>query len=46
MKRDIFNRKALVTGIIGGILVPTGTGLLLWKHKNSTNEKISALNWS
>lgn len=41
-KRDTAVKNAIITGIIGGILVPVGTGLLVWKHKTGNNTKTVA----
>jgi hypothetical protein len=36
-KRDDAVKTAIVNGIIGGVLVPAGTGMLIWKHKRGKN---------
>lgn len=38
-KREKAVQNALVTGIIGGILVPLGTGFLVWEHKTGKSDK-------
>lgn len=38
-KRDVAIRNSIISGIIGGILVPVGTGLLIWEHKTGKIEK-------
>jgi hypothetical protein len=39
VKRDNAVKGAIITGIIGGTLVPTGTGLLIWEHKKKGKKK-------
>ena len=39
VERDNAVRGAIITGIIGGLLVPTGTGLLIWEHKKNGKKK-------
>ena len=38
-KRDDAIHNALITGIIGGILVPVGTGLVIWESKTGKSRK-------
>jgi len=38
-RRDDAMRNSIITGIIGGILVPTGTGLLIWEHNTGKRGK-------
>lgn len=38
-KRHDALQNALITGIIGGILVPAGTGLLIWESKTGKSRK-------
>lgn len=38
-KRDNAVRGAIITGIIGGVLVPTGVGLLIWENKTKGEKK-------
>lgn len=38
-KRDDAVKNAIITGIIGGVFVSTGTGLLLWEHKKKGAKK-------
>jgi len=38
-KRDAAVRNSVITGIIGGILVPAGTGILLWGNKTEKSAK-------
>ena len=33
INRDDAVKNAIITGIIGGVFVSTGTGLFLWEHK-------------
>jgi len=38
-KRDKAVQNALITGIVGGLLVPVGTGVLIWEHKTRNGGK-------
>ena len=38
-KRDKAVKNALITGIVGGLLVPVGTGFLLWEYKTKNGAK-------
>jgi hypothetical protein len=38
-KRDKAVQNALITGIVGGLLVPVGTGFLIWEHKTRNGGK-------
>jgi len=38
-KRDDAVKNAIVTGIIGGVFISTGTGLLLWEHSTKGGKK-------
>jgi hypothetical protein len=43
-KRDGAGKNAIITGIIGGILVPVATGLLIWEHKTEQSTIKVAVN--
>lgn len=43
VKRDNAVMGAIITGINGGVLVPTGTGLLIWEHKKKGKKKTVSL---